>query len=367
MAAIDTRDTCKPKVDDIMKILVTGGLGSIGGATVRRLLGHGHTVRVIDRAPEPTPIIEGAEYAQCDILDYEALRAQVKGCEAIIHLAALRSPGLGTGPAVFESNVMGAFNVFEAAAAEGIKRIAHASSINALGAAYSLVDLPLHYFPIDEAHPSFTTDPYSFAKQTLEAIGEYYWRREGIVSAAFRFPWVYPAGYLQDMFYQNRLSMGRQLFDDLLAQPAEVRAARLAKARERALAHRQTRPLEYRPDAPPVSPMTNRLQERDPEEQLFYAWGFDRFNFWTFVDDRDAAQGLHKALTADYQGAHAFFLNDSHNWLNYDSEALLTLFYPDVTARTKPIRGAETLVSIDKARDLLGFEVEYSVHALVTG
>ncbi|MEE2872292.1 MAG: hypothetical protein VX893_05185 [Candidatus Latescibacterota bacterium] len=40
--------------------------------------------------------------------------------------------------------------------------------------------------------------------------------------------------------------------------------------------------------------------------------------------------------------------------------ALLQLFYPDVSERTRPIVGNESLVSIERARTLIGFEPEYS-------
>ena len=46
-------------------------------------------------------------------------------------------------------------------------------------------------FPIDEDHPTYTTDPYSFSKQVIEDIGAYFWRREGISSVFLRFPAVY--------------------------------------------------------------------------------------------------------------------------------------------------------------------------------
>ena len=43
-----------------------------------------------------------------------------------------------------------------------------------------------------------------------------------------------------------------------------------------------------------------------------------------------------------------------------ESEALLDLFFPDVTARKRTLHGAESLVSIERARELIGFEPEHS-------
>src|SRR5215475_2599527 len=105
-----------------MKVLVTGGAGLIGKATTERLLQHGWAVRVIDTMTEVT--ISNAEYAVCDILDYAEVRNQMRGCQAVVHLAAIPRPSLAPGEKVFSTNVSGTFNVFEAAAAEGIRRIA---------------------------------------------------------------------------------------------------------------------------------------------------------------------------------------------------------------------------------------------------
>jgi nucleoside-diphosphate-sugar epimerase len=91
----------------------------------------------------------------------------------------------------------------------------------------------------------------------------------------------------------------------------------------------------------------------------------DRFNFWTLVDERDAARGFEKALAAPYDGSHVLFVNDSHNWLLYETERLLAFFFPEATERRRPLPGAASLVSIDRARDLIGFEPEHSVARLL--
>src|ERR1041385_2679055 len=169
-----------------MKVLVTGGAGLIGKATVERLVAHGWDVRAIDLATGVE--LPGAEYLTCDITNYDDVRAQMRGCQVVVHLAAIPRPALAPGEKVFSVNTSGTFNVFEAAAAEGIKRVVQASSINALGVSFSLTDIVTEYFPIDEKHPTYTTDPYSLSKQFVEDIGAYYWRRDGISSVAMRFP-----------------------------------------------------------------------------------------------------------------------------------------------------------------------------------
>ncbi|HVO41583.1 MAG TPA: NAD(P)-dependent oxidoreductase, partial [Aggregatilineales bacterium] len=300
-----------------MKVLITGGAGHIGKATTERFIKHGWEVRVIGL--EDGIEVSGAEFVRCDILDYDDLRQQVSGCQAIVHLAAIRGPQLAPGHEVFEVNVAGTFNVFEAAAAEGIRRVVQASSINAFGCAYSLIDIAPKYLPIDEDHPVFTTDPYSYSKEIIEDIGRYYWRRGGISSVALRFPGVYNRDHLQTEKYRQYRERSRVLLDEIMVLPEAERQARLDSARQHTVEWRRQRPLEFK-DRPP-EPL-NRHSGDDP---LWLVYGFDRFNFWASLDVRDAAQSIEKGVMASYEGAHALFVNDSHNSLGYDSKCLVRL------------------------------------------
>ena len=77
-------------------------------------------------------------------------------------------------------------------------------------------------------------------------------------------------------------------------------------------------------------------------------------------------QAIEKGLTTDYDGSHVLFINDDHNWLRYDAETLAGLFFPDVEERKRPLTGSESLVSIDAARALIGFEPEHSATDFLT-
>ena len=171
-----------------MNVLVTGGTGTVGRRCVARLVRAGHSVRVIglDEGLE----IDGAEFRRCDITDYNALREQLKGIDGVVHLAAIPNPAGGTAPAIFHINCTGTFNVYQAAAEEGIKRVVSASSINALGFNFGVKAFQLSYFPIDEKHPQQTTDAYSLSKQMLEETAEYFSRRDGISGVCLRLPAV---------------------------------------------------------------------------------------------------------------------------------------------------------------------------------
>jgi nucleoside-diphosphate-sugar epimerase len=115
-----------------MTVLVTGGIGRVGAVVVQWLLDKSYAVRIIDTRAEASPP-PGAAYHPCDINDYPALREQVRGCEAIVHLAALASPASGSPDEVFRINAAGSFNIYRAAEEEGIRRVVQASSIRQFG------------------------------------------------------------------------------------------------------------------------------------------------------------------------------------------------------------------------------------------
>lgn len=334
----------------MMKVLVTGGLGSVGKAVVGRLLKKGFAVRVIDRVPEANP--EGCEYAACDINDYPELRKQVLGCEGIIHLAALPQPSLGTANEIFRINTAGTFNVFQAAAEEGIRRVVQASSINALGLYWGIQEFQPQYFPLDEDHPSFTTDAYSFSKKIVEEIGDYFWRREGISSAALRLPSVLPAQVHERMPRQRELM--RQLVDRLLEMPDKARQGWLESRYQLFREIRRKRQLEDPEFWPQVRLPGSPLDE---EARLVT---LSKYNFWAAIDERDSAQAFEKALISSYDGSHPLHVQDRYNTVGIDSELLLRLFFPKVTTRKRSLTGAESLLSLERARHLVGFEPEFS-------
>ena len=334
-----------------MRVMVTGGAGRIGRVIVKRLLQHDWTVRVIDKVDEID--IVDVEYAACDVTDFESLRTQMRGCELVVHMAALPSPTLGPGSEVFRINVAGTFNVFEAAAAEGISRVVQASSINAIGCAWNLGDFDPPYLPVDEDFPRSTTDPYSLSKQMIEDIGDYYWRRDGITSVALRFPGVYSLEKRQSDRYAAFRQAMIDAIDGLIALDEAEQQQKLAQVRQETLDFRGTRPLEWNPERadPPFTAPSD-----DP---LWRAYTFDRYNLWTYIEERDAALSVELALNADIEGSRALFVNADHNWLNYDLLTLARLFFPEAKLNKEALAGAASLVSLERARSLIAFEPEY--------
>jgi nucleoside-diphosphate-sugar epimerase len=329
-----------------MRVLVTGGTGSVGREAVKRLVAQDYDVTVIGRTPGLE--IAGATYEQCDIVDFDCLTEVVQGMDTIVHLAAIPNPGLATGEEIFLANDAGTFNVYRAAANAGIRRIVSASSINALGYNFGIKRFRLQYFPMDEAHPSFTTDPYSFSKQIMEEIGYYFWRREGISSVFLRLPGVYEITEENTERIKAWRTRTMAMYEELLAKSeAEQRQF----AQEIIVQHDRYREMRA------FEPGETKLNYREvPYAGIMFGYS----NFWASIDARDSAQAIELGLTADYEGSHPLWVNDSHNSAGVPTQTLVDLFYPEVPLKRAPV-GTETLVSIDKARELLGFEPEYSI------
>jgi nucleoside-diphosphate-sugar epimerase len=83
-----------------------------------------------------------------------------------------------------------------------------------------------------------------------------------------------------------------------------------------------------------------------------------RWNLWGYVDARDVAQSCRLALEADLAGAEAFIVAAADTVMNRPSADLMAEVFPDVELRGVAEFG--TLLSIDKARRLLGYEPAFS-------
>jgi nucleoside-diphosphate-sugar epimerase len=165
-------------------IAVTGGQGVLGRAVTAMALTLGHRIVSIDRdATFPASPAPGVRHAVADLTSYESLAGTVDGAEAMVHLAAYVNPHAGPDHMVHNNNVVASYNALSVAAAAGISRVCLASSVNAIGGAYSRAPR-YDYFPVDEMHPSYAEDPYSLSKWIAEQQGQAFARRESGMSVA---------------------------------------------------------------------------------------------------------------------------------------------------------------------------------------
>jgi nucleoside-diphosphate-sugar epimerase len=102
----------------------------------------------------------------------------------------------------------------------------------------------------------------------------------------------------------------------------------------------------------------------DPEDyDRFPAFDADatlrKWNLWSYIDGRDGAQAVVRALENAGPGFEAYIIANADTVMSRSSAELAAEVFPDVKV-TKDLGEHETMLSIDKARRLLGFEPEYS-------
>ena len=150
------------------KVLVTGADGFIGSHLVEELLRAGHSVRALVLYNSfdsrgwldslPSEIVREVEIVTGDVRDSFGIRQIMKGCDKVLHLAALIGiPYSYQAPEAYvATNVSGTLNVLQAARDLGVDRVIHTSTSEVYGSA--------QFVPITEEHPLQGQSPYSASK-----------------------------------------------------------------------------------------------------------------------------------------------------------------------------------------------------------
>src|SRR5947199_3465998 len=112
------------------RVLITGAGGGIGRSLRETLRGIYPVLRLSDRVPIAPPR-DNEEVDQTDIADMREVEKMVAGVDGIIHLGG--TSGENTWENILQGNIIGLYNVFEAARRAGVKRIVMATSNHAVG------------------------------------------------------------------------------------------------------------------------------------------------------------------------------------------------------------------------------------------
>ncbi len=116
-------------------VFLTGGTGFLGGEILRQLVAAGYRVRMLVRRPPLTEFPPGVETVSGDLSDTTRLAAQMGGCRAVFHCAALVSCWAPDAGEFYRTNVEGFLNILEAGKRSGIGTLLYTSSFFALGPA----------------------------------------------------------------------------------------------------------------------------------------------------------------------------------------------------------------------------------------
>jgi len=283
------------------RIVVTGGSGKAGRSVVRTLVDAGYDVLNVDLAPSKDPV---ARFMRADLTEYGQAVDALKGARAVVHLAAIPAPRLTTDEVTFRTNIVSTHNVFLAAATLGLERVVFASSETLLGLPFDRVTP--EYAPIDEQSTLYPETSYAMSKLAGESIAGQFARWTGRPHIGLRFSNVIV------------------------------------------------------PDEPITGPGGGSYTGYE----AFRTWQADpharKWNLWGYVDARDCGLACLRALESDIQGAENFIIAAADTVMERSSKDLMAEVFPAVPVRE--ITGGErgTLLSIEKARRLLGYEPEHS-------
>ena len=191
-----------------MRVLITGAYGLIAWEAYKRLRDRGEETFALARRREPSERVAKEEeihvpddhFFLADMTDYEAVRYAVDGMDVVVHLAADPRPNT-TWENILNSNMIGAYNAFEACKDAGVKRIVYASSIMANWGYWEeepytsiregrFEDVPTDMRVITVADPPRPTEPYSASKVWGEALARTYSDAHGISCICIRIGWV---------------------------------------------------------------------------------------------------------------------------------------------------------------------------------
>jgi NAD+ dependent glucose-6-phosphate dehydrogenase len=158
------------------RVLVTGAEGTIGTAVREHLAGR-YELASLTLTPQEFPS------HVADIADLDAILPAFENVDAVVHLAAvadLKAPW----DDVLRNNIVGTYNVFEAARQAGVSRVVFASSHHVVGM-YELDGAPTIYDPDDERRYDHTVEIrpdslYGVSKAYGEALGRMYVERHGL-------------------------------------------------------------------------------------------------------------------------------------------------------------------------------------------
>ena len=175
-------------------ILVTGGCGLIGSTTIDRLLAHHDPARIVVLDDLSRGNVRNLERALADprvtlvrgdVRDVELVRETTAGMDAVLHMATLRITACAEDPrAALGVMCDGTFNVVEAAAAAGVRKLVAASSASV----YGLADR----FPTrEDHHPWNDRTWYGATKTMLEGLLRAFHDMHGVPYVALRYFNVY--------------------------------------------------------------------------------------------------------------------------------------------------------------------------------
>ena len=156
-----------------MRIAVTGSSGRIGCYVAQEIDNAGHQVVGLDVQHDTQA--KGGQLL-VDLTDAGQVYGALAGCEAVVHMGAWANPGVVPDTRTYADNTTGTFNLLQAAADLGIRRVVSASS----NQVYGFFEAPPLYAPVDQEHSCRPVNCYALSKTAGEQAAEYFSRHNGL-------------------------------------------------------------------------------------------------------------------------------------------------------------------------------------------
>ncbi|MGJ8623181.1 MAG: NAD-dependent epimerase/dehydratase family protein [Yoonia sp.] len=182
------------------KLVLTGAAGQLGSRLRAPLSKMCDELVSTDLADDVGALLEGERYVKADLSDLDAMVALLEGADMVVHFGAIGDEAPWDD--ILQSNIIGAYNIWEAAYRNGVKRVVYASSVHAVG-----MHKKTDTIGLDAPHRPDTY--YGLAKCFAEDLASLYWDKRGIEAVCMRIFSCAPA--------TNARSVGTWLsYDDLI-------------------------------------------------------------------------------------------------------------------------------------------------------
>ena len=159
------------------KIVLTGASGALGSRLREPLSRMADTLLSTDMTEPPETLFDGETYVKADLGQMDQVMPLLDGADMVVHFGAIADEAPFAD--IMHSNIMGAYNIWEAAYQAGAKRVVYASSIHAVGM-HKKTDF------IGTDAPLRPDTFYGLAKCFGENLGSLYWDKRGLESVCLR-------------------------------------------------------------------------------------------------------------------------------------------------------------------------------------
>lgn len=159
------------------KLVLTGAAGRLGSYLREPLSKMCDALVSTDLADDVGKLYPGETYVKADLSSLDAMLELLKDADMVVHFGAIGDEAAWDD--ILQSNIIGAYNVWEAAYRNGVKRVVYASSVHAVG-----MHKKTDTIGLDAPHRPDTY--YGLAKCFCEDLASLYWDKRGVESVCMR-------------------------------------------------------------------------------------------------------------------------------------------------------------------------------------